>query len=103
MNILDKIIEAKKEELARQKKLVDIEMLRVIPDFTRECISLKANLLKENSTGIIAEFKQKSPSKGDINLLAKVEEVTKAYVDAGVTGLSVLTEPRFFGGRKPTL
>ena len=103
MTILDKIIEAKKEEIAHQKKLVDIEMLRKIPGFTRECISLKANLLIKGSSGIIAEFKQKSPSKGDINLSASVEEVTKAYVEAGAAGLSVLTEPKFFGGSQANL
>jgi indole-3-glycerol phosphate synthase len=103
MTILDKIIEAKKEEVANQKRLVDIEMLKAIPDFGRECISLKNNLLKDGSSGIIAEFKQKSPSKGDINLSAKVEEVTKAYADAGVAGISVLTEPKFFGGHQANL
>jgi indole-3-glycerol phosphate synthase len=103
MNILDKIIEAKKEELAHQKKVVDIEVLKKIPDFNRKCISLKANLLKKESSGIIAEFKQKSPSKGEINISAKVEEVTKAYVEAGVSGLSVLTEPKFFGGSQANL
>jgi len=103
MNILDKIIEAKKEEVAHQKKLVDVEMLKDIPDFSRECNSLKKNLLKPGSSGIIAEFKQRSPSKGDINLSAKVEEVTKAYVDAGAAGLSVLTEPKFFGGHQANL
>jgi indole-3-glycerol phosphate synthase len=103
MNILDKIIEAKKEELAHQKKVVDVEVLKKIPDFNRKCISLKANLLKKGSSGIIAEFKQKSPSKGEINISAKVEEVTKAYVEAGVSGLSVLTEPKFFGGSQANL
>jgi indole-3-glycerol phosphate synthase len=103
MNILDKIIEAKKAEVAHQKTLVDVEMLMEIPDFNRECISLKANLLKKGSSGIIAEFKQKSPSKGEINISAKVEEVTKAYVDAGASGLSVLTEPKFFGGSQANL
>lgn len=103
MNILDKIIEAKKAEVAHQKMVVDIEMLMEIPDFNRKCISLKANLLKKGSPGIIAEFKQKSPSKGEINISAKVEEVTKAYVDAGVSGLSVLTEPKFFGGSQANL
>jgi indole-3-glycerol phosphate synthase len=103
MNILDKIIEAKKEELAHQKKVVDIEVLKKIPDFNRKCISLKANLLKKDSSGIIAEFKQKSPSKGVINISAKVEEVTKAYVEAGASGLSVLTEPKFFGGSQANL
>jgi indole-3-glycerol phosphate synthase len=103
MNLLDKIIEAKKEELAHQKKVVEIEVLKKIPDFNRKCISLKANLLKKGSSGIIAEFKQKSPSKGEINISAKVEEVTKAYVEAGASGLSVLTEPKFFGGSQANL
>jgi indole-3-glycerol phosphate synthase len=103
MNILDKIIEAKKEEVARQKTLIDIEMLMKIPDFNRKCISLKANLLKKGSSGIIAEFKQKSPSKGEINISAKVDEVTKAYSEAGAAGLSVLTEPKFFGGSQANL
>jgi indole-3-glycerol phosphate synthase len=64
---------------------------------------LKANLLKKGFSGIIAEFKQKSPSKGEINISAKVEEVTKAYVEVGVSGLSVLTEPKFFGGSQANL
>ena len=103
MTILDKIIESKKAEIAHQKELVDIQTLKKISDFERECNSLKSSLLKVNSSGIIAEFKQKSPSRGDINLSAKVEEVTKAYADAGVAGLSVLTEAKFFGGSQSNL
>ncbi len=103
MNILDKIIEAKKVEIANQKKLVDLRTLKLIPDFKRQCNSLKSNLLKTDSSGIIAEFKLRSPSKGDINLNAKVDEVTKAYVEAGVAGLSVLTEKNFFGGSQSHL
>ena len=103
MNILDKIIAAKKEEIAHQKRVIDVNVLKIIPDFNRKCISLKANLLKKGSSGIIAEFKQKSPSKGEINISAKVEEVTKDYVAAGASGLSVLTEPKFFGGSQANL
>lgn len=103
MTILDKIIEAKKTEIAYQKGHVHIEVLQDIPDFFRECNSLTANLLQEGSSGIIAEFKQRSPSKGDINLNAKVEEVTEAYVKAGAAGLSVLTEKNFFGGSQSNL
>jgi indole-3-glycerol phosphate synthase len=103
MNILDKIIEAKKAEIAHQKSVVSIEMLSDIPDFDRKCISLKTSLLKKGSSGVIAEFKQQSPSKGIINAEAKVEEVTKAYSDAGAAGLSVLTEPKFFGGSQANL
>lgn len=103
MNILDKIVETKKLEVARQKELVRSNMLKDIPGFYRQCNSLCKSLEKVGSSGIIAEFKQRSPSKGDINLTAKVEEVTKAYANAGASGLSVLTERVFFGGSQSNL
>ena len=81
MNILEKIIETKKQEVSHQKKVVPIPELKKFPGFGRTCISLKASLLKPGASGIIAEFKQKSPSKGEINYAVKVEEVTKGYVD----------------------
>jgi len=98
MNILDKIIETKKTEVAGQKRTVSIEKLEKFPLFNRKCNSLKASLLKDGSSGIIAEFKQKSPSKGEINFKIKVEEVTKGYANAGVAGISVLTDYEYFGG-----
>ena len=98
MNILDKIIATKKAEVARQKKVVSIEQLQKYPLFKRQCLSLKARLLNENESGIIAEFKQKSPSKGEINFKVNVEEVTKAYSQAGASCLSVLTDYEYFGG-----
>jgi indole-3-glycerol phosphate synthase len=103
MNILDKIIETKKTEVANQKKAISVEMLENHPRFTRKCISLKANLLKARSSGIIAEFKQKSPSKGEINFKADVVEVTNAYVAAGAVCLSVLTDFEYFGGTTSNL
>ncbi|WP_372651803.1 indole-3-glycerol phosphate synthase TrpC [Draconibacterium sp.] len=98
MNILDKIVATKKQEVAARKKVVSIEQLEKYPAFTRKCNSLKENLLKDGASGIIAEFKQKSPSKGEINFSAKVEEVTKAYNAAGASCLSVLTDFEYFGG-----
>ena len=98
MNILDKIIDTKKLEVANQKRVVSVSQLKKYPNFTRKCNSLKTNLLKENSSGIIAEFKQKSPSKGEINFNVKVEKVTKGYVEAGASCLSVLTDYEYFGG-----
>ena len=99
MNILEKIIEAKKSETERRKKEVTIEKLSVYPGFNRKCNSLKTNLFKNGSSGIIAEFKKKSPSKGEINFNVSVEEVTKNYVEAGAAGLSVLTDLEYFGGK----
>lgn len=98
MNILEKIVETKKVEVARQKKVMPVAQLKKYPAYKRKCNSLKAALLKYNSSGIIAEFKQKSPSKGEINFGVKVEEVTKGYADAGAAGLSVLTDYEYFGG-----
>jgi indole-3-glycerol phosphate synthase len=98
MNILDKIIATKRVEVERQKEKINAAELEASPFFGRTCNSLKANLLKSGSSGIIAEFKQKSPSKGEINFKVKVEEVTKDYADAGVAGVSVLTDYEYFGG-----
>jgi indole-3-glycerol phosphate synthase len=69
-----------------------------MPLFAKKCLSLKANLLDRSKTGIIAEFKRQSPSKGMINAVADVNEVTKAYSDFGAAGVSVLTDGPYFGG-----
>jgi indole-3-glycerol phosphate synthase len=98
MNILDKIIEVKKQEVAESRKTVPEEQLILHPWYGRKCHSLSSALLENGSKGVIAEFKQKSPSKGDINREAKVEKVTKSYAMAGASGLSVLTDYDFFGG-----
>lgn len=98
MNILEKIIETKKTEVAKRKKAVPVKQLRQMPGYSRKCNSLKDSLLKPGSSGIIAEFKQKSPSKGVINSDVKAEIVTKAYTEAGAAGLSVLTDFEYFGG-----
>lgn len=98
MNILDKIIEHKKEEVTENKKFISAEQLMQQPNFTRPVFSLKQFLLDETTTGIIAEFKRKSPSKGIINSNADVAEVTRMYVENGAACLSVLTDTAFFGG-----
>ncbi len=98
MTILDKIIKTKKEEVTIQKKQVGVNQLLKDPLFSRKCNSLKCNLLFEKASGVIAEFKQKSPSKGVINNQADVTKVTKGYCKAGASGLSVLTDHEYFGG-----
>ncbi len=98
MNILDTIIAYKKKEVAKAKALVDVEMLKQSEFFNRPTFSLKQFLLDKTKTGIIAEFKRQSPSKGIINDKADVLEVTKAYTQYGASCLSVLTDNHFFGG-----
>lgn len=96
--MLDKIIEHKKEEIAKNKRMLSPDQLRQEPFFSRPVISLRQFLLDETKTGIIAEFKRRSPSKGMINNRADVVEVTKAYTENGASCLSVLTDAHFFGG-----
>jgi len=98
MFILDKINREKLLEIENAKKLCSIDELKDNPFFNRRINSLSSNLKKPDASGIISEFKIKSPSKGFIHPGAKVEEVTKGYVKAGVSGLSVLTDTLFFGG-----
>ena len=98
MNILDEINNHKRTEIAEAKNKVSVEELKVSPYFKRMTNSLKAALLDDGASGIIAEFKTKSPSKGVINGEAEASEVTAAYLAAGASGLSVLTDDNFFGG-----
>jgi indole-3-glycerol phosphate synthase len=98
MHILDTIIAHKMGEVARKKKLVTVAALQQQPNFGRQVLSLKEYLQDETRTGIIAEFKRRSPSKGIINDKAEVQEVTAAYTKYGASGLSVLTDTEFFGG-----
>ncbi len=98
MNILETIIEEKKKEVRRQKTLVSVVALEQSELYNRDTFSLKQFLLDESKTGIIAEFKRKSPSKGIINDHSDVVKVTKAYAANGASCLSVLTDEKFFGG-----
>jgi indole-3-glycerol phosphate synthase len=98
MNILDKIVIRKKEEVAFSKTQVSVADLEARFFFSRETYSFKTFLLDPKRTGIIAEFKRRSPSKGLINGSSTVEEVTSAYAKAGASALSILTDTDFFGG-----
>jgi indole-3-glycerol phosphate synthase len=98
MNILEQIVEQKRKEVDQRKKEVSGKELEKGRFFSRPTFSLRRFILDEKKTGIIAEYKRKSPSKGIINDRDSVEAVTKAYFDHGASGLSVLTDEYFFGG-----
>jgi indole-3-glycerol phosphate synthase len=103
LNILETIIEEKKLEVRNKKLEVKISDLENADFFGRETLSLKKFLLDETRTGIIAEFKRRSPSKGIINGNADVAEITSAYTKNGAAALSVLTDEKFFGGSSEDL
>ncbi|MEI6680795.1 MAG: indole-3-glycerol phosphate synthase TrpC [Mariniphaga sp.] len=96
--ILDEIVANRKEEVREQKKHAPLAALKSKIDKGIVCNSLSNSLLLKGASGIIAEFKRRSPSKGIINERVQPEIVTKGYAGAGVSGLSVLTDNRFFGG-----
>jgi indole-3-glycerol phosphate synthase len=97
MNILDKIIIDKKREVILKKSIIPISQLENSALFERNTISLSNNL-KNSFSGIIAEHKRRSPSKPVINNSFTVEEVVVGYEKAGVCGISVLTDVKYFGG-----
>lgn len=98
MNILETIIETKRSEVTERKFRRSVAELQKLPLFRNEALSFKKFLCDESKTGIIAEFKRRSPSKGIINNTCSVTEVTAAYAKYGASAISVLTDEQFFGG-----
>jgi len=96
--ILDKIIANNREVVNFRKEKLPLSELKKRIDYNYHPNSLCKALLSGRTSGIIAEFKRKSPSKGIINDKLSAETVTKGYVENGASGLSVLTEEKFFGG-----
>jgi indole-3-glycerol phosphate synthase len=97
MNILDKIVADKIKEVTLKKSIIPVSQLENSVLFQRKTFSLTQNL-KNSKTAIIAEHKRKSPSKNNINSSFSVQEVVQGYEKAGVCGLSVLTDAKYFGG-----
>jgi indole-3-glycerol phosphate synthase len=103
MDILEKIIARKRKEVDERQRLYPLELLKKSIHFNAPCVSLKQYVLRPDKTGIIAEFKRRSPSKGDINPYAEVEKISIGYMQAGASALSVLTDETFFGGSNADL
>ena len=96
MDILQRIVADKRIEVEAKKKLLPHEYLMESPLMAREPLSMTESL-KERS-GIIAEFKRRSPSRQVINQSSSVAEVVRGYQSAGASGVSVLTDTKYFGG-----
>ena len=103
MNILDEIIAQKHKEVAERKELYPVKLLEKSIYFGSAAVSMKKYIRRRDKTGIIAEFKRRSPSKGTINAYASVERTSIGYMQAGASALSVLTDKPFFGGTNDDL
>jgi indole-3-glycerol phosphate synthase len=103
MSILDKIVAAKKKEVEDRKTLTPIARLEKSNYFEGPAVSLKEYVRRNDKIGLIAEIKRQSPSKGVINANVSVERTSIGYMQAGASGLSVLTDGPFFGGKTEDL
>ncbi len=103
MNILDEIIQHKRLEVEERRGLYPVKLLEQSIYFQSPVVSLKKYVQREDKSGIIAEIKRKSPSKGDINPYVSVERTSIGYMQAGASALSILTDKKFFGGTNEDL
>ncbi len=98
MYILDTIVAQKRIEVAQQQQAISFEMLQSLAaTVTRPTLSMR-EALQQSPTGIIAEFKRKSPSKGWNKESGTPAEIPSHYAAAGAAAISILTDEPFFGG-----
>lgn len=103
MDILEKIVAHKRKEIATQKDLYPVKLLEQEVYFEGTPVSLQKYIQREDKSGVIAEIKRKSPSKGVINKHVSIEKTSIGYMQAGASGLSILTDNEFFGGSSEDL
>lgn len=97
MTILDQIINDKTKEVELRKKAFPTSYWEQSPMFDRKGISMSQRI-QASPSGIIAEHKRRSPSRDNINSSLSVQTVAQGYEKAGVCGMSVLTDQKYFGG-----
>ena len=98
-DILEEIVAYKKNEVEQFKKeLHQIYLEGRVEILQNALIPSMKNALMKSDTGIIAEFKRKSPSKGWINEAATADKVPISYQENGAAAISILTDSHFFGG-----
>lgn len=103
MNILDEIIAHKKKEVEERKSLYPVKLLEKSIYFPSPTVSLKKYIQRPDKSGVIAEIKRKSPSKGILNKNVSIERTSIGYMQAGASALSILTDNKFFGGSNDDL
>lgn len=103
MDKLTEIINHKKREVETRKGLYPVRLLEQSIFFSTKSLSLKHYIKRQDKSGIIAEIKRRSPSKGDINPYVSVERTSIGYMQAGASALSILTDKEFFGGSNDDL
>lgn len=103
MNILDQIIADKRTVVEKRKGLYPVKLLEQSIYFENQPVSLAKYIRRPDKVGVIAEIKRKSPSKGVINAHVSIEKTSIGYMQAGASGLSILTDTKYFGGKNEDL
>jgi indole-3-glycerol phosphate synthase len=103
MNILDEIMTHKATEVEERKSLYPVKLLEKSIYFETQPVSLSKYVRRDDKSGIIAEIKRKSPSKGIINDNVSIERTSIGYMQAGASALSILTDAQYFGGSSKDL
>jgi indole-3-glycerol phosphate synthase len=96
--ILNDIVNGLQRSVPEREQRVPLLQLKTSPHYNVPCISMVDYLHREEKNGVIAEFKRASPAKGTYRLDSDLVETTRGYMQAGCSGLSILTEPHFFKG-----
>lgn len=104
MDILEEIVAHKRIEVEQFKMVMSerdihqkVEALITSPE--GNCVHSMKKAIAESHTGIIAEFKRKSPSKGWIKEGGKADVIPLSYQQNGASAISVLTDEKYFGGK----
>ena len=99
-DILQEIVAHKRQEVARFKQeLSEREIHRRVEAILDFSVPSMSKALADSDTGIIAEFKRRSPSKGWIKEEGQADVIPLSYQENGATALSILTDEKYFGGR----
>lgn len=102
-DILEEILAWKRTEIDRQKAQLAPHGIykqaesRILKEESLQRPSMSMSI-KSSRSGIIAEFKRKSPSKGWIKENAKSDVIPPSYEENGAAALSILTDGKYFGG-----
>jgi indole-3-glycerol phosphate synthase len=95
---LDRILDHKREEVARQRLKMPLEEVRRRAGDAPPARPFSVALRQPDRLALIAEIKQKSPSKGVLMPQFDPIKLARTYIAHGADALSVLTDVRFFGG-----
>lgn len=99
MDILEEIVAHKRLEVERFKaELSEREIHRRVEPLLDFSVASMSQALTTSDSGIIAEFKRKSPSKGWIKEDGRADIIPLSYQQNGASALSILTDEKYFGG-----